>query len=106
MQFIQRLSGTVLRLVLLAAGLVLAGVLLLVGLAAALGLLVWSLLRGRRPAMVFRAAQRPSWGRMRQGRAAAPASARSADPGIIDVEMREVPDAAEPPAAPRAVHHR
>ena len=105
LQFIQHLSRTVLRLVLLAAGLVLAAFLLLVGLVAALGLVAWSLLRGRRPAMVFRAPQRPSWGRMRPGRAAAPSSARSADPGVIDVEMREVPDAAEPPAAPRTLRH-
>ncbi len=99
------LLGTLLRL---AAG-VLAFVLmlgaLLVGAALALGLVVWALLRGRRPqAQVFNT----SFQRMRRQRATgqagapSPGHAQAARPGaVIDIEAREVPDDGRPTATLR-----
>ncbi len=81
--FIRRLVTTLLRLLVIAAGLVFAAVLLVAGLVFTLLLLVWSLLRGRRPRVVkFRVD--PSFG---AHRGAGPASG-----DVVDIEAREVPD--------------
>jgi hypothetical protein len=83
--FIQRFVSALLRLLVIAAGLVFAAVLLVAGVAFTLMLLVWSLLRGRPPRMVrFRTA--PNFGAAR--------SARQAAGDVVDIEAREVPDAA------------
>lgn len=100
-QFIQGISRTLLRLAFVLAGLVLAGLLLLVGLSAALGLLLWNRLRGRRSPTFFGAPGQRSWGRMRKGSAAPASPGRAADPEVIDVEMREVPDVRGPSHAVR-----
>lgn len=76
--------SAVLRLLVIAAGLVFAAVLLLAGLVFTLLLLVWSLLRGRRPRVVrFRVD--PGFGTQR---GAAPPRGE-----VVDIEAREVPEA-------------
>lgn len=82
--FIQRFVSAVLRLLVITAGLVFAAVLLFTGLVFTLLLLVWSLLRGRRPRVVkFRVD--PSFGAHRD---AGPAGG-----DVVDIEAREVPEA-------------
>ncbi len=73
----------------IAAGLVFAAVLLVAGLTFTLLLLVWSLVRGRRPRVVrFRAA--PGFGVRRE--------TTQAQGDVVDIEAREVPDAPLPHA--------
>jgi hypothetical protein len=80
--FIPRFLSVLLRLVVIAAGLVFAGVLLVAGLVFTVLLLGWSLLRGRRPRVVkFRVD--PSFG------------ARREHADVVDIEAREVPDATQ-----------
>ena len=87
--FIRRLVSALLRLLMVAAGLVFAAVLLVAGLTFTLLLLGWSLVRGRRPRVVkFRAA--PGFGMRRE---AAPPQG-----DVVDIEAREVPDVALPHA--------
>ncbi len=81
--FIQRFVSALLRLLVIAAGLVFAAVLLVAGLVFTLMLLVWSLLRGRPPRMV-RFRTNPTFG--------ASHSARQAGGDVVDIEAREVPD--------------
>lgn len=59
---------------------------LLLGLVVAIAALLWSLLRGRRPAPV-----RFEW-RRATARAWRPASGRPASDEVVDVEVREIPD--------------
>ena len=59
----------------------------LLGLAVAVGALLWSLLRGKRPAPV-----RFEW-RQATARAWRPASGRPPSDEVVDVEVREIPDA-------------
>lgn len=82
--FIQRLVSALLRLLVIAAGLVFATVLLVTGAVFTVMLVVWSLLRGRPPRVVkFRVD--PTFGMSRgAGRAAG---------DVVDIEAREVPDA-------------
>jgi len=81
------------RLVLTAATVLLVLVLLLLALFTMVGLLLWSLLRGRKPVLDlsgFKRAQQFRAGRPmgeRAGRARPPAS------DVVDVEAREVPNA-------------
>lgn len=73
-----------LRLLLVLAGLVFGAVLLVAGLVFAVLVVVWSLLRGRRPKVVrFRMNPGVPFGGMRR-------PAASAD--VVDIEAREVPD--------------
>lgn len=82
--FIQRFVSAVLRLLVIAAGLVFAAVLLIAGLVFTLFLLMWSLLRGRPPRVVkFRVD--PGFGA--QHGAAQPRGE------VVDIEAREVPEA-------------
>lgn len=84
--FIQRFISVVLRLLLVAAGLVFAACLLVAGLVLTLLLVGWSLIRGRRPRIVrFRVDPRSPFAGMRRG----PAEARGE---VVDIEAREVPD--------------
>lgn len=84
--FIQRFTSLVLRLVLLAMGLVFAAGLLLVGVVFTLLFLVWSLVRGRRPRVVrFRMDPRSPFAGMR------PRAAAQGD--VVDIEARVVPEA-------------
>lgn len=81
--FIRRLVSALLRLLVIAAGLVFAAVLLMAGLVFTLLLLVWSLVRGRRPRMVkFRVD--PGFGMRRE--------AVQPQGDVVDIEAREVPD--------------
>lgn len=82
--FIQRFVSAVLRLLVIAAGLVFAAILLVAGLVFTLFLLAWSLLRGRPPRVVkFRVD--PSFG---AHHGAGPAGGE-----VVDIEAREVPEA-------------
>jgi len=80
---------TLLKLLFVAAGLVLAVVLSAFGLAVALGVVAWQVLRGRPPQFRFKMKHRPEW---RSGRRPAfrPRDSGSAD--VVDVEARDVTD--------------
>ena len=87
--FIQRLVSFVLRLLLLTAGLVFAASLLVLGLVLTLLMVVWSLVRGRKPRVVrFRVDPRSPFAGMRPQ--------PQAQGEVLDIEAREVFDA-EPP---------
>jgi hypothetical protein len=89
--FLQRLLGTLLRVLLVCIGVVFAAILLAAGIVFTLVLLVWSLLRGRRPRVVrFRVDPRAPFAGMRRG-------ADQARGEVVDIEAREVPDAEPPP---------
>jgi hypothetical protein len=81
---IHRVVALCLRIVLLVASFVIAGVLLVFGLAVALSMVLWNLLRGRRPGFVFRMKSPNRPGARRGG------GASSHD--VVDVETRELPD--------------
>ncbi|GAA0764594.1 hypothetical protein LRH25_10045 [Ideonella azotifigens] len=98
--FLARVALAIRRVVLALAGLVFVAVLLLVGLTLGLVLLLWALLRGRRPSpMNLRwgrgARGMPGWATGRQP------SANSAE--VVDIQAREVPAAvdANAPVLPR-----
>ncbi len=93
---ISALISFVLRLVLAVATVVLVLSLLAVALITTLGLLLWSLLRGRRPRVDLSA-----FARARQFRAGSGFGPRSGRPmgEVVDVEAREVTPAGR--AAPR-----
>ncbi len=80
-----RLVSALLRLVLVAVGLVFGLLALLFGLVLAFWLIVWSLLRGRKP-QVKRFRMRPSQPFGGMGGRRAPAG------DVVDIEAREVPD--------------
>jgi hypothetical protein len=90
---LRRLLSLVLRLVVIAAGLVFGAVLLVAGLLAALGVIAWALLRGRKPRAVrFGMNRRPPFG---QGSPFGdPRRPAAAPADVVDVEAREVPDVA------------
>lgn len=89
-----RLFTTFLRLLLVAVGFLFALLLLAMGVVATLALLVWSLLRGRRPRIVrFGGPGRPPFGAAHPGPQAPVGE-------VVDIEAREVPDA-PPPRLPR-----
>lgn len=83
---LQRLVGFVLRALMAAVGLVFMLLLMGFGLVAGGLLVIWALLRGRRPAPV-RFGMRPdaAWERFRRGGPAAPRGE------VIDIEARELP---------------
>ena len=94
-QFLNDLLSTLIRLVLIVSGLVVGGLVLLLALTMGAGLLVWSLLTGRKP--VFRFAgldPRATMAGMRaRANAHAPRQPRRAQAvEVIDIEAREVPD--------------
>jgi hypothetical protein len=95
-QFLNDLFSTLIRLVLIVSGLVVGGIVLLLALTLGAGVLVWSLLTGRKP--VFRFAGLDPRATMAGMRARAQAHAprqpgRRAQPvEVIDIEAREVPD--------------
>ena len=78
---------TLLRLTLVAAGLVFAALLLVFGLVAAIALVGWNLLRGRRPAWRFQVNRGGKW-----PSAAHRGTARPDPRDVVDVEVREIPD--------------
>lgn len=84
-----RLAGAllrqVLRVVMLVLGAVLTLVLFALGLLLALGLVVWALLRGRRPVV----AQAFTWHRAR-------AASRPASADVVDIDAREVHEPRDP----------
>jgi hypothetical protein len=83
--FMQRLFSFLLRLVLIAMGLVFTAALLGAGLVFTVLLLVWSLLRGRRPRVVrFRVDPRSPFAGMRPN--------PRAQGEVVDIEAREIPD--------------
>ena len=96
--FIQRLIHTLLRLLLIGVGLVFAALLLAAGLVFTLVLVVWSLLRGRRPRVVrFRVDPRSPFAGMRRGPPAQQGE-------VVDIEAREVPEPPKPLPRDSAPH--
>lgn len=95
-QFLNDLFSTLIRLVMIVSGLVVAGLLLAVALVAGGGMLLWSLLTGRKPVVRFAGLDpRAAMSGMRsRAQAARPGpSPRRAQPvEVIDVEAREVPE--------------
>lgn len=95
-QFLNDLFSTLIRLVLIVSGLVVGGLVLLLALVMGAGLLVWSLLTGRKP--VFRFAGLDPRATMAGMRARANAHGARQQPRrpqaveVIDIEAREVPD--------------
>ncbi|MEO8152999.1 MAG: hypothetical protein ABI605_08010 [Rhizobacter sp.] len=84
--FIQRLISLVLRLLLVGVGLLFAAALVAAGVVLTLVLVIWSLLRGRRPRVVrFHVDPRAPFAGMRRGPAQPPGE-------VVDIEAREVPD--------------
>ena len=100
----RQLGTLVLRGVMLIAGLVFALALFVAGALLVGGVLLWSLLRGRRPAVpaqwqMFRAAARQPFraAGMRAGADPARRPGRGHDDEVVDVEARELPPASLPP---------
>ncbi len=92
---ISKFFSFVLRVVVALATLVLVLCLLSVAVVSMLGLLLWSLIRGRRPKVDL-----SGFARARQFRAGAGfARARAASADVVDVEVREVQEIR--PGAPR-----
>ena len=98
-QFLNDLFSTLVRLVMIVSGLVIAGLLLVAALVAGGGLLAWSKLTGRKPVLRFAgvdpfaavAAMRArSAGAARPGPGAAPRRPQRVE--VIDIEAREVPE--------------
>jgi len=95
-QFLNDLFSTLIRLVLIVSGLVVGGLVLLLALVMGAGLLVWSVLTGRKP--VFRFAGLDPRATMAGMRARANAHGSRRQPSrpqaveVIDIEAREVPD--------------
>jgi hypothetical protein len=87
-QALDRLFRSVLKLLIVAAGVVLAVVLSAIGLAVALGLVAWQLLRGRPPEFRFRMKRNGAAWRTTPGRRAPPAGTDE----VVDVEVREITD--------------
>lgn len=82
--FVSRVVSALLRLVLVAAGLVFGLMALLAGLVLAFWLIVWSLLRGRKPQVRhFRMKPTSPFGGM---------GTRAPQGDVVDIEAREVPD--------------
>ncbi|MBA2721722.1 MAG: hypothetical protein H0W48_10120 [Methylibium sp.] len=106
-RWIDRLAGAVsgalalaLQLLLAAAGLVFVLGAMTLGLALGGLLVLWALLRGRRPVLRYGMPPAAAWARFhetasrrRAGHASSSSSPRSARQGeVIDAEVREVPD--------------
>ena len=94
-QFLNDLFSTLIRLVMIVSGIVMAGLLLVVALVAGGGLLLWSLLTGRKPVLRFAGVDpRAAMAGMRQRAQARPGSPprRPQPVEVIDIEAREVPD--------------
>ncbi len=82
--FLRRVVSALLRLVLVAVGLVFGLLAVLFGMVLAFWLIVWSLLRGRKPKVQrFRMNTGQTFGGMR---------ARAPQGDVVDIEAREVPD--------------
>lgn len=93
--FFLRLFQTVLRLLIVGLGVLFTLVLLAAGVVFMLGLAVWSLVRGRKPSIAgFRVPPRPGWTDMPRGfRAQRPPRSPRRQEDVLDVEVREVPEA-------------
>jgi hypothetical protein len=93
-----RLLSVILRLVVVAAGLVFAAVLLVAGLLAAGIVIAWALLRGRKPQAVrFRMNRGSPFGQ--RAPFGAPRRPATAPADVVDIEAREVTQAS--PRLPR-----
>lgn len=92
-----RVLRAVLRVALLVLGAVITLVLLAVGLLLALGLVLWALLRGRRPVVA------PAFSWARRNGFAGPGRARpQAAADVVDIEAREVRASGDPSASAAA----
>ena len=96
-QFLNDLLSTLIRLVMIVSGIVMAGLLLVVALVAGGGLLLWSLLTGRKPVVRFagvdpRAAMAAMRARAQARPSGGPAPRRPQPVEVIDVEARELPE--------------
>jgi hypothetical protein len=86
-QALDRFVRGLLKLLIVAAGVVLAVVLSAIGLAVALGLVAWQLLRGKPPEFRFRMKRNAAW-RTTPGHRAPPSGTGE----VVDVEVREITD--------------
>lgn len=92
------LSRWLLRAVVVLAGLVFGLSLLAAGVVVALGVLLWSLVRGRRPTVLqFRRFTQARWGGFAGAPFAQPGSPRGE---VIDIEAREVSSEGQPRRGP------
>lgn len=82
-------GATVLRVVKVAFGVALLGAVLLMGLIVAMGLLLWALIRGRRPQKVWPRQFQQPWANRGGHSAGAKSSARGSG-DVVDVEVREI----------------
>ena len=94
-QFVNDLLSALIRLVLIASGIVMAGLVLVLAVTFGAGVLVWSLLTGRRPQFRFRGMDpRATMAGMRTRAHARTHTASRRPPvvDVIDIEAREVKD--------------
>ena len=94
-QFLNDLLSALIRLVLIASGIVMAGLVLLLAITFGAGVLVWSLLTGRRPQFRFPGMDpRATMAGMRAHARAHTHTAPRRPPvvDVIDIEAREVKD--------------
>jgi hypothetical protein len=96
-QFFRDVMSTLVRLVLISAGLVMAALVVVLAVVTAVGVFLWSLITGRKPVIRFGGpAQWSAMAARMQARArSAPANGRPRGQtaiDVIDVEVREVPD--------------
>ncbi len=93
MNLLSTILNLAVRILLAVASLVLFFVMLLVGLAVLAGVLIWSLLRGRKPVLHTATFQRASrMGAQAWGRRGASGTPRVDPAQVVDVEVREVPN--------------
>jgi hypothetical protein len=92
-QFLKNVLSALIRLVLITSGIVMAGIVLVLAVVLGAGVLVWSLLTGRRPQ--FRFQRMDPRATMAGMRARAQAHAPRRQPRaveVIDIEAREIKD--------------
>lgn len=90
-QFFRDVLATLIRLVLISAGLVMAALVVVLAIVTAAGVFLWSLITGRRPTVRFGGDFATMTSRMRRttGR---PGPARPPAVEVIDIEAREIPE--------------
>lgn len=90
-QFFRDVLATLIRLVLISAGIVMAALVVVLAIVTAGGVFLWSLLTGRRPTVRFAGDFATMASRMRRT-AGRPAPSRPPAVEVIDIEAREIPE--------------
>lgn len=91
-ELLRVLMATLFRLTVTAVVVVFGTLLVLLGLVVAAGVLLWSLVTGRKPVFAFRMDPRATMASMRERAGASGARPARPSAEIIDIEAREVPD--------------